>query len=61
MSKILPIEFRETKIGRTIAVFFVVLAAILSVQLVNSGMEIKYTAFIFAGAIVFARGVNFTD
>lgn len=50
MSKILPIGYSETKMGRGIAIFFLIFATILSIILVSSGMEIKYTIYLFGVA-----------
>lgn len=50
MSKLLPIGYNETKTGKGIAVFFLIFASVLSIILVNSGMEIKYTLYLFGVA-----------
>jgi len=51
MSKISPIGYSETKLGRGIAVFFIIFAAILSIILVSSGMDIKYIIYLFGVAV----------
>lgn len=50
MSKILPIGYCETKMGRDIAIFFMIFATVLSIILVNSGMEINNTFYLFGVA-----------
>lgn len=61
MSKILPIGYTETKMGRDMAVFFFIVATAVSVILVKSGMEIKNTVFLFCGAAVLAFLFILTD
>lgn len=50
MNEILPIGYSETKMGRGITIFFLTFAAILSVILVCSGMEIKYAIYLLGVA-----------
>lgn len=50
MSKILPIGYSKTKMGRGIAIIFLIFAAVLSIVLVNGGMEIKYAIYLFGVA-----------
>lgn len=54
MSKVVPIGYSETKMGRGIAIFFLIFVVAVSVILVNSGMGIKYAVYLFAGAAVFS-------
>lgn len=51
LKKMLPIGYNETKMGRGIAIFFMIIATILSIILVNSGMKIKYTIYLFGVAV----------
>lgn len=50
MSKIKPIGYSETKMGKGMAIFLVIFVTILSIVLVSSGMDIKYTIYLFAVA-----------
>lgn len=50
MSKILPIGYSETKLGRGIAIFFLIFATVLSIVFISSGMEMKYTLYVFGVA-----------
>lgn len=61
MNKILPIGYSETKMGRGVAIFFLVFASILSLILVSSGMEIKYTIYILGVAAVLGFLFLLTD
>lgn len=61
MSKITPIGYSKRKMGRDIAIFFLVLAAILSVILVNNGMDIIYIAYLFAGTVALGIAFILTD
>lgn len=61
MSKILPIGYSETKMGRDLAIFFLIFATILSIILVNGGMEIKYTIYLLGVAVGLGVLFVFTD
>lgn len=61
MSKIVPIGYSKKTLGRDVAIFFLILVTILSVILVNNGMDIIYIAYLFAGAIVLGIVFILTD
>lgn len=61
MSKILPIGYSETKMGRGLAIFFLIFATVLSIILVSSGMEMKYTLYLFGVAAVLGILFVLTD